>query len=596
MKRALSLCLPLCLMVGLVRADGPDPAEWAPAAAIAFVGVSDVKQLQEAIDRTDSMKMLKDPAVKKLSGQWSLLGDLGEKIKARLAKALDVEAERLRNPFAGPISAFALPGPEAEAPRAVVIAGVGDAALMREYYDKVVARFKAAADTYESTEAGENRIDYFEKTTPTEMEEPEFDPENFDEDAMNRMFDQMLDQAFSPEAMPPKVAMCLTKDRLLVGTGVDELQKALRQEKGDSLAQTEEYRALPQMFKPLGQIRMFVNVAQIVEEANREADEDARKVTQAMGLGSMRTALGHVLYNVDDQIDTRMEGALTMRGDRVGLMKILSMENRDLTPDGKVGADNLMYAALNINPPAVLEEVERITRQVDPDSADEMRRGMEGIELPDGGTLNLRTELVGNLTGPLTFGLGFARPLAADAARMVLSIGHRDKATITRLMDLLISAGGGMFTDRDLNGSRIYDMGMVSMSMAASADRIFMGNTPTVESALRGSEADSLAATAEFRRSARLAPQQGWMLFYMDQRRFLENAIGLVRFQSEMEQAFGNVSAMMGLAMVQQMGLKAEEAEDAKVLLKYAGPSIMTIATTSEGLRLTALTLRPSKE
>lgn len=611
------LYVALLLTVGLAgglcaRAqEAVDPAAWAPADAVFYVGVTDSEKLHESFKKTAGYQMWNDPIARNANPYWGLVNTVMEQFQERVAKALDVPPSQLKNPLKGPICLFvtAPKGGNFEKLEPSFVARIGDKELMKTYYDAAVKKMREAADKYESVSAGASSIDVF--TTEKKPEDgdkngdddgdDELDdlgdgnPLTMNEEQLKKFVSKQMDELFSGAALPPSLAMCVAGDRLVVATTADAVKAALRQEKGgDALSDSEDYKAMGRLFKPAGPIRLVVNVPRIIELGKKDDDESA-KMTQALGLRGLRSIVAHADF-AGEKYDGKLEAVALVSGERSGLLKILSMENRPLAPPSTIPASAVMAMTLNLSPIKVIDEVERIMRQIDPHQADQMRASMESVETPDGQTMNIRKDVLEKMKEPLTFNLAMARPYKVDSIRLLLSFGHKEKAAMDKLLGLLPP---NMFTPRDVRGTQVYDFAMMNMSFAASNDQLLAGSTPAVESALSSGDADALASDADFKATAALAPQEAWGVFYVDSRRMMEAALGFADQRDQLEAAgMMNIGAAIVNGMLEPYDkqLKEGKLEDLRKTLRYQAPTIVTLSTIPEGIKMTQVTLKPRKE
>jgi hypothetical protein len=589
----------------------PDPAGWAPADALFYIGVTDFDALQASFRKTAFSRMLEDPASKSAPGQAFLVTKFIDEIKSRLAKLLQTEPEKLRSPFGGPLAAFVLPPAAGDtAPQAVLVASVRDRELMKDYYDKVVARLREQSDQHEMVAFGSDEIASFSRPSAGsgsraglaagDENEEDFEAgigqdELATEEDMTFFVQKALDRIFSPDALPEKMALCLSGDRLVVATGTaDPIRDVLRSEKRERcLLESEDYRTLLREFQPAGPVRFFVNLPRLFELASTR-NEQARNRLSLLGVQSLRNLVGHVDYGAE-AYDGKFEALVQMSGERTGLPRILAMKNRAVEPARSVSSEVVMFASVNVSALEVLDEVERMVRQADPSAADQMRSSLREIPTPDG-TLDLRKELFENLREPLTFAWSFVRPYGPDSPRMLLSIGHKDRPAMERLLATL-SASTGLLTQRELAGVQIFDVMMWGFSLATTSDAVLLGNPPAVEAHVQAAPSESLTEDAAFRRAARLAPREAWLTLYVDSYRMCEAALGLARHRAAMESmSFTNPAAMMSLSLLDSLAggeVNEQKVEAARKLLKYQAASIMTITTTTDGIRLTSIQLKP---
>ncbi len=590
-------------------AEATDPAAWAPADALAFIGVDDVAKLTAQIKRSNFYKLMHDPDLKDLPGQASIPQKFTEEFRKRLAGSLDIKPDKLHNPFAGPLVAYLVRSPESENEdiEGVVVAGIGNTALMKEYYQKATRKFRAAADNHEKIDFHDYTIDVFTTESRAddengdeedEQDTPALDPTTPEEN-LTAMMDEVFGKLFSAESMPEKLALCLTEDRLIVAPAPRMIKAVLRRKVGEgrTLLETDNYKALLHAFKPLGSIRFLVNLGMFMDMMESEDGEKAKQTINLLGLRSMRAVIGHLEYGAK-AYESKLEAELLMSGPRTGLARILSMKNTPLAPPSLASADDFMYWRFNLDIAGLVDEIERMVRQDDPDAADEFHQTLESVPFGEGQTLNLRKEVFANLRPPLVLTVGFKQPYGPESPRFLFSLGVKDKDAMDRFLARLGEVAAGMLVERETRGVVVYDASFGGFSLTANNDAVILGTTAAVDRALQpGRKSENLATRAAFRKLTELAPAEAWGVVYIDSRRMYEGALELARNKDALMAAqFSNPAAMMTAQLVESLtaGIKPDEIDRAKALLKYQASTILTIATTPDGLRLTNIQLRPA--
>lgn len=588
-----------------------DPAEWAPADAVVYIGITDIDRTWKDFKKTAAYEIMNDQALAEAVPSFDLVGTLVEKLQERLAKALDVPPAQLKMPFRGPVTLYvAAPrgaGPEDIQPG--LVACVGDAKLMKKYYDTAVGKLKEISK-HDSESAGAQTIDVFTSVTAEEEQEEEQEEEDFDEfdefgggmDPFGGMLgglsvDDLLDKLFSAESMPETLAMCLTEDRLIVATSPEQVKAALRLDKSSrTLADADDHKALLRHLKPIGTVRLLVNLPRLIDvfkaKAGGESDaEELQKWLKALGAESLRSLVGHLRVGAASY-DSKFELLFLMSGQRSGVAKILSMENRSSAPPPSVAATTCVYAGCNLDIPKLLEDIERMLRQESPEVADRFRAGLEAAPVmgPGSEPVNLLKEFLDHLTAPLTVTLGFTKPLGPNCVRSLLTLGHRDQNAMVRFF----SSNFPMLQQRDVRGTQVFDEPS-GFTLAPTADRLLAGSSAAVESALEPTAGEPLAETDAWRQVARFVPEKTWFTLYIDQRKMSEAVLELADKQEELMAGGGPDSVTIALMwLLQRMsGGMGGDPEQARKLLRYSAPKIFTIATTPEGVRITNVGLKP---
>lgn len=584
-------------------ADAVDPATWVPNNALAYFGVTDIGRTWEDIQQTAGYKMLSDPAAAEAIPEMQVFEPIIKKVKEKVADAVGVPVGQLKNPLSGPLALYvSVPsGGKVEDIEPGLVAGVGDMETMKKYYDTLVTKLKDVAK-HETKSAGEVTIDVFTADPDAKPEEEGDEEEGFSPPAMGEspqaMIEEVLDKLFSPESMPATLALCLTEDRLIVTGTEEQARRILKGEpSGKTLADTDDYKALRRHLKPVGTVHFLVNLPGIIELAKAETDaselEEMREWLGLLGAQGLRSAVGHMRFGASSY-DSKVELLFLMSGPRQGLAKILSMENRPVTPPPSVSKDCCLYVNLNLNAGKLVDEILTMARQTDADTATQIEQEWLGPwQTPTGETIHRRKDIIDHLTGPLSGSLAFQLPLAPGSGRVLVTMGQDDQSALLRA----ITASGQM-QPRDFQGTQIFDMPPL-FSAAVMPRQIVLGNAPTVEAVVASSSgAEALAESEQWRRAARFVPDQAWCTFYVDGRRMLEAALALA-------EAGGQAQAMAmmdpGLMILGQFygqmiqKLDPQELPKARKLLDYSASTIFTIATTDEGVRFTSVGMKPGE-
>jgi hypothetical protein len=592
------------------RPSGVDPARWVPADALVYVGFTDLARFSEDFQRTALHRMMQHPIAPESRGPLpALLRRSYEQFKTRLARALDVEPDALRNPLGGPLAVYVAPAPgdRNAGLKAVVVAGISDATLLRDYYDRATRRFSQIARQHEQIRFGAYTLDHFTSPARPDGEKRvhegpsaiRFDELTAEPESFGGALDTLFGGLFSAESMPAELVLCQTEDRLIVAPTVEHAKRALQpRPDGDSLADTEPYRALREAFHALGSVRFVLNAQRLFEIMEATQDDEVRKALAVLGLKSAQGLVGQVSCGTP-QFDWKLEAVLLLSSERTGLANILSMKNGPMVPPAFAPADSLLYARLNVDVAALLDEVERMVRRGDPTAADELRGDLESFTLPDGSALNVRQELLGHLCEPLTLALGFQRP-PGPSARILLTLGHHDRAAVARFFEKLAGALPGTLIERDTRGTPAYDLPLLGVSIATADDALLVGTADAVDAALQApTPAQSLAGDPRFQHAVALAPGQASAVVYVDARRLLEAALALSEHEDALE--FASVGGAPNLLLLQvaeafTVAGQRPPRDTLRQLSGHLAPRIITLATTLEGVRFTQIDLAPKDD
>ncbi len=587
-----------------VRAQTADPADWAPPEALAFVGVSDFAELRAAFDRSLMGRLMKDAAARESMAEMAAMYKFTEDFQTKLGAALELQPGQLKNPFAGPLALFvtAPPAEDRDAFGVTFVGNIGARDVIRDYYDRGLRRLKTVATGHETENVGSYTIDTFRyEPKPAEAAEPsegegagelgeDFDPEMaFEEQGLTQILESALAELFTAESLPPRFAACLTEDRLIVGLDPADVKRVLRRQRGgESLTTLEDHKEMQRLFKPMGVLRFFLNTPKLLELARRFDDTgETEKAFSALGLNNVGAWCGHA--GVDEKSEY-FDSIVFIRGERTGIPKLLSMANARTADAGGLPANAAIAMSFNVNLAEALDEIEKMVRRTDPTAADEMRQTLEAVPMGDGPPLDLRRELFGRLRPPMSFSLGFDRPYGPDSPKVLISIGHNDQQAIGRLLARVRETLPPPLTDRDLNGTPVFDTPF-GFSFAASSNSICFGSTTAVERAIQPGDSDpGLKADPAFRRAAAISAAESSGLMFVNGRRLLEAGLEMLQHEEAIQASLlTNPASAIAFGVVQSVSgnVSKDKVEQARRALQYQGVGLATWITTPEGIRLT---------
>jgi hypothetical protein len=597
-----------------VRVTFTDPAAWVPADALVYVGITDVADTWQDLQKTSNYAALSDTAALGAIPGANLPGTLITELKDRLARTLDVPPDQLQNPFAGPLACFVTApfGAKPEELEPGLVAGVGDAALMKKYYDAAIAKLNNLGK-HDTVTAGSDTIDVFTIEPARGKAESKSQDDEFDRldagagpggGAPDELLKKTLGRVFAAESSPRKLALCLTAERVIVSGSADHVQAILR---GDAstktLAESDDYKALLQNLKPMGDIRFLVNLRRIIEMVPAAAEgpqaKELRKQIKSYGLDKLGSLVGHCRLGAASY-DWKVDALLLLSGQRTGLAKLLSMDNRPTAPPADIPADTCIYAACNLDVPQWLDELgSKLAGPSDAGAADSAKSWAD-VQLPGGETVNLRRALLDHLNGPLTASLGLG---GAPPIRLLLTIGLRDQNAVTGF--LTSSAMQGILQPRELRGLQVFDitpsplLSLPGLAAATTRERLLAGNTAAVENAIAPTATEPLAQSDAWKRAARYVPAEAWFTLYIDNRKLLDSLLELAQkppAPAGDNPAGPDFGTLIAAGMVRSMsGLKQSDQGALDRVRRSATQSIYTIATTPEGVQFTAVQLRPEK-
>ena len=582
-----------------------DPAEWVPADAVLYFGITDIGRTWSDYKKTGSYKFMQDASATEALPEFDIFSTAITKLQQRIAASLDVGPDQLQNPLDGAFAVYVAitPGSKPDDVQLGVISGIGDAALLKQYYTTAVAKLEKATK-HETQTAGAYTIDVFTKQDDGGAEDnssDEFDPEGgLPPGSPTEMLDTLLDDMFSADSLPESLAMCLTDDRFIAGSSADVVKAALQPGgRGKTLADTEDHKALLQHLKPVGTIHVLLNVPRLVESMKADVTGDdadeMQKWFKALGVDGLRSLVGHMRVGAASY-NKKVDFLLLMDTNRTGLAKVLSMPNRPIAPPPSVPADTSVYAFVNLNVPSLLDDILRMLRDSDPEAAQQMEQSLGAVPLGDQ-PINLRKDLLDHLTGPFSFCLGFDKPIGPGTSRVLLSMGQRDQAAVTRMLGNFPM----MLQPREVRGTQVFDAMMApGVSLAVTPQAVVAGNAAAIEGALDAAPAaEPLADSEAWRRTSRHVPDEAWFAVYADSHSMLEAALAYAKDGGA--SIMGPNGMDVGAMFLQQMfgtmmqGMDADDAMKARKLLRYTGTGIFTFSTTEHGIRITQVDLPPKE-
>lgn len=579
----------IALAPRLAAAEDRDPATFAPADAAIYIGVTDFAQALDALMATATIRATEDPDFVQAGESNPFLGEL-EQFKKSLAKTLNVAPEELKNPFGGPAAFFMmLPAEANQQPQGVLIASVKNHERLERYYKEAIKKLRAAEGRYESDSYRGETIDSFEaedKQGAGDKELPLDDFDDFNPNDEDSLKPKVLD-LLSGENVPDKIAACLTEDYLLVADTADQLKQALRRMDSSGSDTLAEQRGLRDGLRKLdsGQVQIMVNWQPILARQMKEQGETLR----GLGLDGLRQLVGTVQIGGD--FEFRYDAIQFMQGDRSGLLKLMTPPNEPLEPPAGITADTVLYAGANINLGELVEEIIKLTRALSPEMGAEMDADFGKFELPDGETIDLRKQFLRHMRAPLEFAAGFTRPYDASSARLVVRV---NQVNPTEVGDVLSKIPG--MVERDLRGSRVFDMALGGVTAAVDSSRMFVGNRAEVERSLTAGDERGLKRDESFKKLVGLMPDKAWLLVYADSRRMMEALAGLLPERQTLETAMmTDIGAAFTTGMLYNTFGDQTDAAKARKMIQYSAASMFTLSTTPDGLHLRAVQLKPEE-
>lgn len=201
----------------------------------------------------------------------------------------------------------------------------------------------------------------------------------------------------------------------------------------------------------------------------------------------------------------------------------------------------------------------------------------------------------------------YRQPFAADSAQLTFAVDLKDPAVVTNTMTFVMGQLPGVFEPREFEGNTIYSSEAVPFAVGIGFSRLFIGETPGVENAMRlagqAGEGGKLADEPRFREAARSTAPGAVAYSYTDMDQTLrwtwwefQNAAAIAAKQIE---EFGGVMEMDEAEREELLKELRESQPEwiadlppVEVLLRYLGDGITELHSTPDGFRGRSLILR----
>ncbi|MCP4245598.1 MAG: hypothetical protein GY778_00975, partial [bacterium] len=416
-----------------------------------------------------------------------------------------------------------------------------------------------------------------------------------DELPLDEMVKTVLHDWFDDFKPPKEFAFTFAGSKLVLALDTDTVVQTVRRlKKGReaSFAASPAMATLRRHCEPRAPVQMVVNLPLIIELMTKEMPEEAETIR---GFGWPALGPAVMTYEVapGDDVDGRVRGFLEIKGERSGVPKLLMMTNTPTAPRSIIGADTAVYGSINISPAEILAEALRITRRIDPEAGEAMQAGLK-LPQEDGSVLDIQKDVVDHLSGPLFGMLTLAKPYDAEHVNAMIALGHRSRAGVEKLVALIPH---GFVVPREMKGSIIYEAPMIPAQGlgAALTDRVLIvpGTKGAIESYIRaeGRSDGGLAEDPEFKRTARLMPKKSCAVVYANGRSIFDAQLAIHRAADLTEQPPMFAPAGTYLRWMLLQYFSGQEVPDPTAIREHMGPSMMTLSSESDGLRLDIVNL-----
>lgn len=600
-----------CTLAGMGArpAQAASPASWAPRDAILLIEVPNCPHLVEQYKKTMVHAAMGDEQIK---GMYQPIFDALEEglndyaAKLGLTSIKDLQVE----PTGGlALIVTADPPSSAGAEPDFHLAVAGEWGESAGKLNEALARITATAvQRGGKKESAEFRgvqitsVDLIEPPAPAEGEDPGAAGMN-PMMGMGMDMEQMITDGIKEAGLPDHLSYARHENTFVMGSDAAVVKEVLRRVQGDgeSLDKNDDYLAIQRHCAPIGQLNFFLNIPRLVELARDSAptEQDRRKL-QSTGLDGFRAMVSTLALKPKNNAEYEMRCFLPVQGEPRGLVRIFTQLgiNKPVQPDRLIPDSSLACGWMNFQLDKLLDEVQEIAKVVDPQAAEQFKANMM-VPTADGQIINL-ADVFNSFSMPARGYMAMTAPYQRENVSLVLSLAHKNRDQIGKIFNFI----GQFLQKRDFMGESIHDVAImpIGVSVALTDRALILGNTPGVEQAVRsGASTEStgtLASDRQFQRTASLAPQEAWMVFYVDSMRQFNATLAL----RDKMKAAGTEDAPPAFSMdvtdqvLDSLKQAAKELEGGEQMRKYQGSTLFTITNTPKGIQMYMNGLGPQQE
>ncbi len=602
------------LLIGICAGQAfakDNPAKWAPKNTVLYVGVPNCDKMVKSLKKTALYKMSQDSD---LSEAVQPFKKFFENAKSVMAEELGLDSPKDLEVYPeGPIAAYLAASSQVD-DDGVPLHGIALIMDMGEKLEATRSLSKKIVDACLSQGGNKDKKEVAGTSVTIVRFKKEGDAEEINyarvEEIVEKLFDGVeveqtvkmgVAQVLGGVKPPDEFAFAFSESRLILASDFATVSDAIKRLNGkddDTFASSKAMRSLRKRCSKKAHLQFVFNTPEFLDIV-KSVRPDASKQISASGLSAIGPFVMTTQFAPSSKLDFVTKGYLEIDGgERVGIAKILLMENSKTAPLATVPADVLWYASMNLNPAVVLEEVIAITARIDPAEADQMRAGMV-MPLADGSTLDIRKEVVAQMTGPLSMMMNARAPYAAADFGAYIHLGHSSREGINKL---LTGVFAGMLMPSDMMGQTVYSVPPVpGLSLAVTEKAFLVATKKAAENYIReeGKSGQGLADDKTFKAVVKRVPKKTCMVMYGDSRRMLAAQEAIARMGDARPNSpppFGMpASAFVRWAIGQN--IDPDMIKHADAMRKYQTSGIATISTESDGLRfdLVAIPVRGKK-
>lgn len=373
--------------------------------------------------------------------------------------------------------------------------------------------------------------------------------------------DMMMWESSGPDLFK-ETFMARVDSQILYSTQLSSLEKAIDRAQGDdveSILTNDEFNSargsigdhqgyLVALTGPWFQLTRLAESKLAVEAA--EFGEPAPPVMQIIGATGIDQFKSISIGLNAEAPGSVMEQTINVRfPERRGLLTLIPEANTGFSAPAFVDADTTSLTLMQIDFPKFFPAVRQIINALPPEMANMANMGMMQAQMMAGPVLqNLGPEIYQVQT--------ISKPYSPDSMTQYAAIKTRDEAAISQVIAQLTQQFG--VPSRDFEGSQIWDIDLGAMmpmpgaaggfSIGLGQGHLFIGQTPSIESALRtasNADAPRLADEPRFRAALKNMPAQGLSYGWTDTKQVVEYLEWMGRnseqvYRAQLEQVFGD--------------------------------------------------------
>lgn len=485
----------LAVLPATVRAADAVPVDrLLPPGVLAYVSLSDVKQLKSRFGETMTGQMIHDPELQPFVGELvDLVGEFLPEAEAELGFSL----QELADFPTGEVAVAAV----MPAGRRLSIVAVID---VLERGD-TLARLLEKIDESLKEQDSEAQVEQFEGTDITAYALPE---------------DAGIFSTFSYVVRDGRLVLTLSAD-----TGiVEDILVRWDGENDRTFAESPVYAyvqeacAVDRDGRPL--MSWYVSPIDLVRAVMTSNEELAMQSMTVMtflpllGLDRFK-GMGGTMDMATDEYDSVTRTFLYVEQPASGILKVFEFPAIAQTPPRWVSDDVAQYSAANWNLQAAYTAVETLYDLFTGQAGGFARMVDQIAQQPGGPMIHPKEDLIDQFTGLMHFMTDIPEDAGIEDQRMLFALQLKDEARMQQVLESIKATNGVDLTERDFQGVTIYEAeqaGSGGMDPAAAITRghlFFATHARLLEDVIRRDEAENpLADSDDYQRIAAHMPEK----------------------------------------------------------------------------------------